>query len=145
MSDVASSVAVAGRVEIYDTDASGLIFYGAPIRWFCAAETEFVRRFGLAEDVGQSMAADGPFAPTRSVEIELLKAMRFLDEFDHHVWVSAVGRTSYSMSHAVRVGGEVCVRGVVRRVRVQAAADGSMVPVEVTARLRRLVQDHDVV
>ena len=29
-----------GRVEIHDTDASGLIFYGAPTQWFAVAEQD---------------------------------------------------------------------------------------------------------
>jgi acyl-CoA thioesterase FadM len=128
-----------GRVEIFDTDASGLLFYGAPTRWFCTAETDFVRHFGLGEDVGQAMSTGGAFAPTRSVEIGLERPMRFLDDFEHHLWVSAVGTSSYAISHAICVRGDVCVRGLVRRVRVQPTAAGGLEPVPVTDRMRALV------
>lgn len=130
---------VRGRVEIFDTDASGLLFYGAPTRWFCTAETDFVRHFGLGEDVGQSMSTGGAFAPTRSVEISLERPMRFLDDFEHRLWVSAAGSSSYAISHVIIVGGDVCVRGVVRRVRVRSTASGGLEPVTVTDRLRELV------
>jgi acyl-CoA thioesterase FadM len=63
----------------------------------------------------------------------------------HEVWISAVGRTSFSMSHEISVDGEVRVRGVVRRVYVVVDEDGSMVPAEVPQPIRDAVVDRDSV
>jgi len=40
------------------------------------------------------------------------------------VWISAVGRTSFSMSHEISVDGDVRVRGVVRRVARRPSIPG---------------------
>lgn len=71
--------------------------------------------------------------------------MRFRERYEHNVWISRVGRTSFSMSHEISVGGEVRVRAVVHRVYVETDASGNMVPVEVPPAFRDAVVDRDSV
>ena len=139
-----------GRVAIHDTDASGLIFYGAPTQWFAVAEQELYDALDIRWPMGESeygvaTAHVGASAPTRSYEIHLDGPLRFRERYVHEVWISAVGRTSFSMSHEISVDGEVRVRGVVRRVYVVVAEDGSMVPAEVPQPIRDAVVDRDSV
>ena len=139
-----------GRVEIYDTDASGLIFYGAPTHWFAVAEQELYDALDIRWPMGDSEQGvatrhEGASAPTRSYEIHLDGPLRFRERFVHDVWISAVGRTSFSMSHEISVDGDVRVRGVVRRVYVEVDATGVMVPAEVPQSIRDAVVDRDSV
>lgn len=139
-----------GRVEIYDTDASGLIFYGAPTQWFAVAEQELYDALAIRWPMGDSEHGvatkhEGASAPTRSYEIHLDGPLRFRERFVHDVWISAVGRTSFSMSHEISVDGEVRVRGVVRRVYVDVDATGVMVPAEVPQAIRDAVVDRNSV
>ena len=138
-----------GRVEIHDTDASGLIFYGAPTQWFAVAEQELTTRSTSAGPwASPSTVAPvhlGASSPTRSYEIHLDGPLRFRERYLHEVWISAVGRTSFSMSHEISVEGDVRVRGVVRRVYVMVCEDGSMVPTAVPPEFRDAVVDRDSV
>ena len=135
-----------GRVEIHDTDASGLIFYGAPTQWFAVAEQELYDALDIrwpmgASEHGVATAHLGASSPTRSYEIHLDGPLRFRERYLHEVWISAVGRTSFSMSHEISVDGDVRVRGVVRRVYVMVEEDGSMVPTVVPQQFRDAVVD----
>ena len=139
-----------GRVEIYDTDASGLLFYGAPTQWFAVAEQELYDALDIRWPMGESEQGvptrhEGASAPTRSYEIHLDGPLRFRERFVHEVWISSVGRTSFSMSHEISVDGDVRVRGVVRRVYVEVDATGAMVPTEVPQEFRDAVVDRDSV
>jgi acyl-CoA thioesterase FadM len=139
-----------GRVEIYDTDASGLIFYGAPTQWFAVAEQELYDALGIRWPMGDSERGVatphlGASAPTRSYEIHLDRPLHFRERFVHEVWISAVGRTSFSMSHEISVDGDVRLRGVVRRVYVEVDAAGAMAPAEVPQAFRDAVVDRDSV
>jgi acyl-CoA thioesterase FadM len=132
------------RVQIYDTDASGLIFYGAPARWFADAEQDLYDaldiRMPLMDSADRAATAvAGPSAPTRSYEVHLERPLYFREEYAHDVWVSRAGRTSYAISHLLSVDGEVRVRGVVHRVYVEVAEDGTMAPAEVPEMIRRAV------
>ena len=136
------------RVEIYDTDASGLIFYGAPIRRFADAEQLLYDALGIRWPMMDSDGPPGlasPSSPTRSFEIHLDRPLRFRELYDHDVWISRVGRTSFSMSHEISVGGEVRVRGVVHRVYVEVDGSGDMHPAQVPQAFRDAVVDRDSV
>ena len=134
-----------GRVQIYDTDASGLIFYGAPARWFADGEQEFFEALGLRMPLMESEFGEasqdltGPSAPTRSFDVHIDSPLRFLQVFDHDVWISRVGNTSFSISHRISVGGETKVRGSVNRVYVEVDDGGNMIPATVPAIIRDAV------
>ena len=136
-----------GRVQIYDTDASGLIFYGAPARWFADAEQEFFEALGLRmplmeTEFGEtSQVLTGPSAPTRSFDVQIDSPLRFLQVFDHDVWISRVGKTSFSISHRISVGGETKVRGSVNRVYVEVDSEGKMIPAAVPAIIRDAITE----
>jgi acyl-CoA thioesterase FadM len=136
-----------GRVQIYDTDASGLIFYGAPARWFADAEQELydVLRIRMplmdSENGTAPNGQAGPSAPTRSFEVHIDRPLRFRELYDHAVWISRAGRTSFSISHRISVDGEVRIRGIVHRVWVDVDPTGNMVPAVVPAMFRDAVVD----
>jgi acyl-CoA thioesterase FadM len=135
------------RVQIYDTDASGLIFYGAPARWFADAEQELYDVLGIRMPLMDSSdreaaAAAGPSAPTRSFEVHIDRPLYFREEYDHEVWVSRAGRTSFALSHRISVDGEVRVRGTVNRVWVEVDERGVMLPALVPDMFRKAVVEY---
>ena len=133
-----------GRVEIFDTDASGLIFFGATTRWMADGEQDLLDAIGMSFEmvnVAEDSTQGGASAPTRSYEVSIDARMGYLDEFDHELWVSRVGRTSYTISHRMLVDGVVCVQGSIHRVFVEFRPGEGMVPVAVPDVIRRAVTD----
>lgn len=133
-----------GRVEIFDTDASGLIYFGATARWMADAEQDLLDAIGMSFDmvnVSDDAGQAGPSAPTRSYEVSIDARLGYLDEFDHELWVSRVGRSSYTVSHRITRDGVVCARGEVHRVYVDVQPGVGMVPVDVPAAIRNAVTD----
>src|SRR6056297_3588636 len=90
---------------MYDTDASGLIFFGAPTR----LET-------------------GSAAVVRAASFAYERPMRLGDTFVHRAGVSRAGLTSFDVSHEISVRGVVTVRAVVTHVSTDLAT-GEAVPI----------------
>ena len=112
------------RVGWIDTDASGLIHYTAPLRWFEVAEHALMRRlFG-----GEGLPAERTFLlPRVHVEADYKAALRYPDEFDCAARVAAVGRSSVTFGYTVRrTDGVVAVVG--RIVAAAVGLDGRSIP-----------------
>lgn len=94
------------RVAFPDTDASGRIHFTAMLRYFEAAEIEFLRSLGYcyrdAPDVG---------FPRVRVECEYRSAVGFDDELDIAVSVKRVGTSSYTLEFAAMKEGAVAANG----------------------------------
>ncbi len=129
------------RVAFVDTDASGRIHFTAMLRYFEAAELEFLRWLGFshrdAPDIG---------FPRVRVECEYRSAIVFDDELDIAVSVKRIGSSSYTLAFTALKDGAaaahgsivvVCVgrsrqraqampealRGALQRARGRSAAD----------------------
>jgi YbgC/YbaW family acyl-CoA thioester hydrolase len=93
-------------VAFPDTDASGRIHFTAMLRYFEAAEIEFLRSLGYryrdAPDVG---------FPRVRVECEYRSAVGFDDELDIAVSVKRVGTSSYTLEFAAMKEGAVAANG----------------------------------
>jgi YbgC/YbaW family acyl-CoA thioester hydrolase len=116
-----------GRVAWVDTDAGGRIHFTSAFRWAEAAETALLRRLGLLEAWGDY--------PRRHVEAEYLEVLVFEDEFETHLRVDAVGRTSITYGWEIRRGGEVCIRGNHTVVRVDRSGRPERLPDSLRAQL----------
>lgn len=115
------------RVAFVDTDASGRIHFTAMLRYFEAAEQEFLRSLGCSY---HDAPADLVFPRVR-VECEYRSAVTFDDELDISVSVKRVGTSSYTLEfsaakdHTVAANGSIVVVCVGRqRGRAQALPDG---------------------
>ncbi|MGC9952075.1 MAG: thioesterase family protein [Bryobacteraceae bacterium] len=101
------------RVAFPDTDASGRIHFTAMLRYFEAAEIEFLRALGYryrdAPDVG---------FPRVRVECEYRTAVGFDDELDIAVSVKRVGTSSYTLEFAALKDGVVVADGSITVVCV---------------------------
>ena len=107
------------RVAWVDTDAGGRIHFTAAFRWAEAAETELMRRLGLANEEW------GNF-PRRKVEAEYLKVLRFEDEIEIRLRVEKVGRTSITYSWTIAKDGDAHIKG--RHTVVQVGPEGQPEP-----------------
>jgi acyl-CoA thioesterase FadM len=100
------------RVAWVDTDAGGRIHFTAAFRWAEMAETGIRRNLGLVEDWGSY--------PRRKVEAEFLKVLVFEDEIDVRIRPERLGRTSITWAFEITRDGELCVRGSLVVVHVDA-------------------------
>jgi YbgC/YbaW family acyl-CoA thioester hydrolase len=110
------------RVAFVDTDASGRIHFTAMLRYFEAAELEFLRSLGFSYK-------DAPHTgyPRVRVECEYRSAIVFDDELDIAVAVKRIGSSSYTLEFAALKDGAVAANGIivavcVDRVRQKAHA-----------------------
>jgi YbgC/YbaW family acyl-CoA thioester hydrolase len=106
------------RVAWVDTDAGGRIHFTAAFRWAELAETGMRRKLGLLEEWGSY--------PRRKVEAEFLQVLVFEDEIEVRLRPERLGETSITWAFEITRGGEVCVRGTL--VVVHVDADGRPVP-----------------
>ena len=81
------------RVAFVDTDASGRIHFTAMLRYFEAAELEFLRWLGFSY-----RAAPHTGYPRVRVECEYRSAIVFDDELDIAVSVKRIGSSSRSIT-----------------------------------------------
>ena len=100
------------RVQWVDTDAGGRIHFTAAFRWAEQAETGLRRTLGLMEDWGSY--------PRRRVEAEFLKVLVFEDEVDVRIRPERLGETSITWAFEITRDGELCVRGSMVVVHVDA-------------------------
>jgi len=101
------------HIFLHDTDASGLIFFGAVSRWLSEAETALFDAIGH-----KSLGPDGTASPVRSMNVEYLRPLRFRDKCEHLVWVSDVGKSSFTVDHELRHDGEIAVTARIVHVSV---------------------------
>jgi acyl-CoA thioester hydrolase len=107
---------VRDEVMIYDTDASGLIFFGSAARFFTRAHVVLFRQLGHRPDFAAGFAT-----VVRGSTIELRAPLRMGDAFDSEAWVARVGRTSVTTGHRVIAHGTTCVVGTITFVHVDLA------------------------
>jgi acyl-CoA thioester hydrolase len=100
------------RIYISDTDASGLIFFGAVTRWIAEAHTDMMSSFGVVT------LSDGAATPTRALSVEYDHPLHLHDVVLQRAWISALGTTSYAVTHEVvhEATGRVAVRATTRHV-----------------------------
>jgi acyl-CoA thioesterase FadM len=91
-----------GRVAWVDADASGRIHFTAVFRWAEAAEHDLLRSLGHSFQGG---------FPRVDVQATYRAALRFDDEYELALGVTAVGRSSIAYTWQVRTRGVVAVEG----------------------------------
>ena len=119
------------RVAFPDTDASGRIHFTAMLRYFEAAEIEFLRSLGYsyrdAPEIG---------FPRVRVECEYRSAVGFDDELDVTVAVKRVGTSSYTLEFAALKDGAVAANGSIVVVCVGRPGRAQALPQRLKDALR---------
>jgi len=123
------------RVAFPDTDASGRIHFTAMLRYFEAAEIEFLRSMGYcyrdAPDIG---------FPRVRVECEYRSAVGFDDELDIEVSVKRVGTSSYTLEFAALKEGAVAANGSIVVVCVGRPGRAQALPEALKEALRHAAE-----
>ncbi len=122
------------RVRFSDTDASGRIHYTAMLRFFEAAEVEFLRTLGILYTDIQ----DGETSyPRVRIECNYTGAVRDDDVVEIAVAVERVGKSSFTLAFDARVGGRQAAEGRITVVCMNVATQASRpLPENLAAILR---------
>jgi acyl-CoA thioester hydrolase len=91
---VLPSVVVHRKVEWHDTDAAGHHHHGAVLRWVESAESELLRRLGVADLFGR--------IPRVHYEVDYRARLWFGQDIQVELAVAAVGERSVRYEFAVR-------------------------------------------
>jgi YbgC/YbaW family acyl-CoA thioester hydrolase len=98
------------RVRFVDTDASGRIHFSAAMRYFEAAEAEFLRARGHGYT---AMLASEYLYPRVHVECDYTGAIVCDDLLEVAVTVERIGNASYRLGFAASVEGRPVLRGAI--------------------------------
>jgi acyl-CoA thioesterase FadM len=97
-------------------------YFARPLYWADEAETALWRRLGGLERLANM--------PRRRIEVDYLRPLGFDDEYETRLWLDSTGRTSLVWRFEVVSGGEVCVRGSMVAVHVDADGRPQALPQE---------------
>jgi acyl-CoA thioester hydrolase len=132
------------RVRWGDVDAARIIFYGAYIRFFEIAETEFFRHVGLS--YGSMFDDLGIWLPRVHLECDFHRAARLDDLLQVTVYVARIGNKSMRLNFDVRrnnVEALIATAHFVLASVNQATFETVSMPDELRQRLAPYVADED--
>ena len=124
------------RVQFHETDAAGLVHFSCFFRYMEEAEHALWRAAGLSihppsSDIGW---------PRRAASFEYHRALRFEDEFEVHIRVTAVEERSIRYRCVLSRGGERIATGDLAITCVSKRPQEPMksipIPAEIAARFR---------
>lgn len=122
------------RVRFADTDGSTRIHYSAMLRYFDAAEHEFLRSIGLKY---QDLQAAGVALPRVHVEGTYTGAVYFDDLVAVQVRVEKVGTSSFSLAFSASIGERPVANGRITIVALDLATQKARpLPVDWVSKLR---------
>ena len=122
------------RVNFYEVDQGGIVHFSWYFRYFEEAEHALWRSAGL------SIAAAGAAVgfPRVAAAFDYRKPLRFEDEFEIHVRISAIGRSSITYSCVITSGETTVATGSTTIVCVTKGPGGVMtataIPPDIAAR-----------
>lgn len=123
-----------------DIDQAGIICYGAYVRFFEIAETEFFRAIGLPYSV--LFDRFDFWLPRVQLHFEFHRPALLDDLLEVETWVGQVGRSSLRFEFSVRkVGGEITAQGYEIVVAINRK---SFQPIPVPAELLAALQPYRV-
>jgi 4-hydroxybenzoyl-CoA thioesterase/acyl-CoA thioester hydrolase len=101
---------LATRIRFVDTDASTRIHFSAMLRYFEAAEQEFLRSLGHEFS---NLEGAGMGFPRVHVECTYTSMVRYDDLMNIEVRVERVGNSSYTLAYAASVGDRPVAHGTI--------------------------------
>jgi len=135
------AVAVPIPISYFQYDQQGVVFNMWYFGWFDDAMTQFVSEVGYPYT---EMNADGVDVQLVHTEADWRDAVRYGEQVTIDVVTERLGSTSFTLSFAVRAGGQV--RSTGRTVYVVVATDGSgkrPVPLKLRAGLETALTEGD--
>lgn len=127
------------RIRVYyeDTDAGGLVYHAAYLRFAERARTELMRRCG--GDHPSLLAEHGVVFAVRRCEIDYVKPARLDDLLDVHTIVTDIGGARFDMEQRVMRDGDIMVDLRVRLACINRAGRATRLPAALRGTLTRLI------
>ena len=97
------------RVRFAETDAMGIVHHSRYLLYLEEARVAYLRHIGRPYPAWRAAGMD---ATVLEVHVGYLKPLRFDDEFDVHVALAEVGRTTFQMAYLVQRDVDVSATGV---------------------------------
>jgi len=133
---MASEYRLRRRVQFYETDAAGIVHFSWFFRYMEEAEHALWRESGLSIHVPGSEYG----FPRVSTSFDYHRALRFEQEFDIHIRVTAITRKSIQYTCELTDGETRIARGTLTIVCVRHRANGPMVSAEIPDEIRSRLQ-----
>lgn len=119
------------RVQFAETDLAGIVHFSRLFRYMEEAEHAWWRAAGLSVADPQSDLA----WPRLSAAMEFRNPLRFEEEFDVSLRLSAVNRRSLEYTCTIRRGETLIATGTMASICARRQADGTMKAAEIPADL----------
>lgn len=125
------------RVRVYweDTDASGIVYHTAYLRWAERARTELLRSFGF--DQSRLLSEIGVAFAVRRCDIDFLLPARLDDLLDVETEVAEVGGASIRLAQRIGRSGDALARLLLRLACLDREGRPVRVPAAVRAAFER--------
>lgn len=117
--DVICPFTIQVRVYWEDTDAGGVVYHAAYVRFLERARTEWLRSLGIGQETLRDVE-DRVFA-VRWMELDFLKPARLDDELEVGVKVETARHASMMFQQVIRRGDEVLIAARVKAVSLTAS------------------------
>jgi acyl-CoA thioester hydrolase len=127
------------RVAFADTDAMGVAWHGAYLRWFEMARTELLRLTGLPY---AALVARGLHLPVIEALVRYRKPARYDDELVVRALPSRVEGARLRVDYSVECAGETIAEGHTEHAFTDAAGRVRRPPHEVQELFARLAAEH---
>ena len=133
---MASEYRLRRRVQFYETDAAGIVHFSWFFRYMEEAEHALWRESGLSIHVPGSEYG----FPRVSTSFDYHRALRFEQEFDIHIRVTAITRKSIQYTCELTDGDTRIASGTLTIVCVRHRANEPMVSAEIPDEIRSRLQ-----
>jgi acyl-CoA thioester hydrolase len=97
------------RVRFAETDAMGIVHHSRYLLYLEEARVAYLRHIGRPYPAWRAQGMD---ATVLEVHVRYLRPLRFDDEFDVHVALAEVSRTTFQMTYLLQRDGDACATGV---------------------------------
>ena len=113
------------RVRFAETDAMGIVHHSRYLPYLEEARVAYLRHIGRPYPTWRAAGMD---ATVLEVHVRYLKPLQFDDEFDVHVALAEVSRTTFQMAYLVQRDGDACATGVTAHGLINAAGRPMRLP-----------------
>jgi acyl-CoA thioester hydrolase len=127
------------RVAFADTDAMGVAWHGAYLRWFEMGRTEMLRRTELPY---ASLVARGLHLPVIEALVRYLKPARYDDELAVRAVTSQVGGVRLRVDYRIECAGSPVAEGYTEHAFTDSAGRVQRPPRDVQGIFARLAAEH---
>ncbi|MEJ1158132.1 tol-pal system-associated acyl-CoA thioesterase [Prosthecomicrobium sp. N25] len=124
------------RIYYEDTDAGGIVYHAAYVRFMERGRTDFLRHLGVRQSEA-SAGPEGVFFAVRHMEIDFLKPARLDDLVEVRTALREIGGARLVLAQSVRIGAEILVSAKVTIAALGKTGRPRRIPEAVRAAFAR--------